>query len=235
MPILTLVSVEIGPLLSARVIIPFSTINLAFGKFRKVTKSHSGARWEGSAFCRSRRSTDSIRSPNFTFPKCLGPSTFSLAPTSSGSKRATMPMKAVSRVILNCILDTRRYEIGSSIPALLGRPSEGPLPLRFVGCPAAAACQSHLDISQGWASYKPRGRKPRGQKRPEFRSCGYGDLRLPGDATKSARAVLWVFLCSNLRRLAPNDPDVPRMVDHICRPNAMRPSLPQLTRCKASV
>ena len=72
---------------------------------------------------------------------------------------------------------------------------EGRLAFRFVGCPTAAALQCHPDDSQGRASYKPRGRKPRGAQTLRvqiLRSCGYGDLRLPGVGTKSAYAMLLV-------------------------------------------
>ena len=38
--------------------------------------------------------------------------------------------------------------------------------LRVVGCPPAAACQRNPNCYKGRASYKPRGRKPRGQIQP---------------------------------------------------------------------
>ena len=41
-----------------------------------------------------------------------------------------------------------------------------PLLLRVVGCPPARAYQWRPDNPQGWASYKPQGRKPRSQQRP---------------------------------------------------------------------
>ena len=87
-------------------------------------------------------------------------------------------------------LPTAKNQLGFPKAAARQRPQ----PFRFVGCPTAGASQVHPDISQGWASYKPRGRKPRGQSRPEFNPCGYGDLRLPGSPTKLAWTVSWVFL-----------------------------------------
>ena len=57
--------------------------------------------------------------------------------------------------------------------------NHGLLLFRFVGCPPACASLWRCDHRQGWASYKPQGRKLRLLPILVHYSSGYGDLKNP--------------------------------------------------------